>query len=157
MRQLIRLSAAIALAVVALGSSACALTMKVPDRFLVVENEWGSLRALTPEESKLWVREFDDDSKGTLTFWRDALKGDLVQSRGYTPVEEASITDGDAREGVAMVFETSLSGRPLREFMAVFVVPGFFSNTIRVAEYVTDKGTFEGEVDGVRAAIATLR
>jgi hypothetical protein len=143
--------------VVAASSWGCALTMDVPDRFLIVENEWGSLRALTPEESKLWVREFGDDSKGSLTFWRDALKGDLIAGRGYTLIDEGPITDGDGREGVALTLETTLSGRPVRELMAVFVVPGFFENTIRVAEYVTDKATFDGEVAGVRAAISTLR
>jgi len=138
------------------SGSGCTIAMVVPDRFLVVQDEWGSKRALTPEESKLWVREFDDDSKGTLAFWSEALKADLIKSRGYTLVEEATVKDANGRAGMSMVLETTLSGRPVREFLAVFVVPGWFSNTIRVVEYVADKDAFTTEVEGVRTSLGTL-
>lgn len=138
------------------SGSGCTIAMVVPDRFLVVQDEWGSKRALTPEESKLWVREFDDDSKGTLAFWSEALKADLIKSRGYTLVEEATVKDANGRAGMSMVLETTLSGRPVRELLAVFVVPGWWSNTIRVVEYVADKDAFATEVEGVRTSLGTL-
>lgn len=135
----------------------CSYALQVPDRFLVTQNEWWELRALTPEESKLWIREFKDDDKGSLSFWSEALKSDLLKSRGYTLVEEGPIKDASGREGLALVLETSLSGRPVRELMAVFVIPGWCDHTIRVVEYVADKEAFVAEVDGVRASVATLR
>ena len=55
-----------------------------------------------------------------------------------------------------MVLETTLSGRPVRELLAVFVVPGWWSNTIRVVEYVADKEAFTTEVEGVRTSLGTL-
>lgn len=147
-----------AVAVVAVATVGCAtLQMDVPDRFLVIEEEGDSLKAMTPEESKIWVRDFDDDTFGSLTFWRDAVKGDLLKGRGYTLIEESSVKDGLGNEGIALVVETTLSGRPVKELLAVFIVPGWFSNTIRVAEFVADKAAFDGEVAGVKTALSTLR
>lgn len=151
-----RSSSLVVVAAVGLGAG-CTTTIQVPDRFLVTENWCGELRALTPEESKLWIREFTDEDKGSLAFWGEALKADLVKSRGYTLIESVPVKDAAGREGLSLVLETTLSGRPVRELMAVFVLPGWFDNTIRVVEYVADKETFAGEVDGVRASLGTLR
>jgi hypothetical protein len=131
--------------------------LQVPSRFLVVEHEGNTLKALTPDESKIQVRDFADDTFGSLAFWQEALTGDLVKSRGYRLVSEAPVVDGDGRAGVSFVLETTLSGRVVREFMAVFVVPGTWANTIRVLEFVADKDAFDAEVDGVKAALKTLR
>ena len=141
----------------AVASSTACVSMQVPERFLVVERDCGSLRALTPEESKLWVRDFDDDTKAALPFWKDALKADLIENRGYTLIEEGAINDGAGHEGITMTLEVTLSGRPVREQLSVFVLPGMFGNTVRVVEYVADKDAFDKEVTGVKAAIATLR
>lgn len=133
------------------------ITMQVPERFLVVEQGPSVLRALTPEESKIWVRDFEDDTKASLAFWKDAVKADLIQNRGYTLVEEGVVKDGDGHDGVAMMLEATLGGRPVRELLGVFVIPGIFSNTVRVAEFVADKEAFDREVAGVRTSLATLK
>ena len=144
--------------VVAAGlfGSGC-LTMTTPDRFLVVERGPGVLRAITPEESKIWARDFDDDTKASLTFWKDALKADLIQNRGYTLINESQLQDGGGRQGLLLTLETTLGGRPVRELLAVFVLEGLFSNTVRVAEYVADKDAFDKEVEGVTQALTTLK
>jgi hypothetical protein len=131
--------------------------MQVPERFLVIERGPGVLRALTPEESKIWVRDFDDDTKGSATFWKDALKADLIKNRGYTLINEAELSDGGGHKGIVLTLEATLGGRPVRELMGVFVIPGMFSNTIRVAEYVADKEAFDAEVEGVKQGLTTLR
>ena len=148
----------IVVVVVVVGSwlTGC-LTMQVPERFLIVERGPGVLRALTPEESKIWVRDFDDDTQASMTFWKDALKADLIKNRGYTLINESQLQDGAGRQGVMLTLETTLGGRPVRELMTVFVIPGTFSHTIRVAEFVADKEAFEQEVEGVKQALTTLR
>jgi len=155
---MVRMLTAAVLVVAAVGGTGCAtLQMDVPDRFLVIEEEGDSLKAMTPEESKIWVRDFDDDTFGSLTFWRDAVKGDLLKGRGYTLIEETNVKDGLGNDGIALVVETTLSGRPVKELLAVFIVPGWFSNTIRVAEFVADKAAFDSEVAGVKTSLSTLR
>lgn len=141
-------------------AAACALsgclTMQAPDRFLIVERGPGVLRAITPEESKIWARDFDDETKATLAFWKDAVKADLIKNRGYTLVGESQIQDGGGHQGLLMTLEATLGGRPVRELLAVFVIDGVFSNTVRVAEYVADKEAFDVEVEGVKKALTTL-
>ena len=147
---------AVVVVVVVACLSGC-LTMQVPERFLVIERGPGVLRALTPEESKIWVRDFDDDTKGSATFWKDALKADLIKNRGYTLLNESQLQDGGGRQGIILTLEATLGGRPVRELMGVFVIPGLFSNTIRVAEYVADKEAFDAEVEGVKQGLTTLK
>lgn len=146
-----------ALFVVVVNAGCATLQMDVPEHFLVIEEYGDSLKALTPDESKIWVRDFNDDTRGSLTFWRDAVKGDLLKGRGYTLIEETSVKDGLGNDGVALVVETTLSGRPIKELMAVFIVPGWFSNRIRVTEFVADKAAFDAEIAGVKTALSTLR
>lgn len=145
------------LAAVALGAGCVSFQLQVPQRFLVVEHEGKTLKALTPDESKIWVRDFDDDTFGSLAFWKEALTGDLVKSRGYRLVSEAAVVDGAGRTGASFVLETTLGGRVVRELLAVFVVPGTCANTIRVLEFVADKDAFDAEVGGVTASLTTLR
>ncbi|HEY4221874.1 MAG TPA: hypothetical protein VGO62_11030 [Myxococcota bacterium] len=138
-----------------LSSSAC-ISLTPPDRFLVVDNGSDSLKAISPEESKLWVRDFNDDDKGGLAFWHDALVDDLKKNRGYLVVAEADVKDGKGTPGKELVLESSVNGRTVRELLDLFVYGGIFSDTIRVAEYVAEKDTFDKEVDGVRKSMTTL-
>jgi hypothetical protein len=139
-----------------IASSAC-ITFTPPDRFLVVKRGGDELKAITPEESKLWIRSFDDDDKGGLAFWRDALKADLKDNRGYVVLSEADVKDGANTPGKELVLESTVNGRAVRELMDVFVYGGWFGDTIRVVEYVAEKARFDGEVDGVRKSITTLK
>lgn len=142
--------------VLALAGGAC-VSLEPPARFLVTDRSGDQLKAITPEESKLWVRRFDDEDKGGLEFWRDALKGDLKDNRGYLLLGEAPATDGTGAAGHSMTLETMVNGRPVRELIAVFVRPGLLGDSIWVVEYVAPKDVFDNEVEGVRASLSTLR
>lgn len=139
-----------------LASASC-VTMTPPERFLVVDEGGDYLKAITPEESKLWLRDFPDEDKGGLAFWRDALKADLKDNRGYIVISEAEVKDGAGTPGHEMVLESTVNGRTVRELLALFVYAGWFGDTIRVVEYVADKETFEKEVVGVRASLSTIQ
>ena len=136
---------------------ACATIMDAPERFLVVEEGGDRIKAITPEESKLWLRDFADGDKGGLAFWRDALKADLVDNRGYVVVGEGAATDSAGTPGHEFILESTVNGRTVRELLALFVYDGSFADTIRVVEYVADKETFEKEVAAVRASLNTIR
>ena len=142
--------------VLVLVGGAC-VSLEPPARFLVTDRSGDQLKAITPEESKLWVRRFDDEDKGGLEFWRDALKGDLKDNRGYLLLGEAPATDGTGAAGHSMMLETMVNGRPVRELIAVFVRPGLLGDSIWVVEYVAPKDVFDNEVEGVRASLSTLR
>jgi hypothetical protein len=139
-----------------LASSAC-VSLEAPARFLVTDRSGDELKAITPEESKLWVRRFDDDDKGGLDFWKDALKSDLKDNRGYILLGEGPATDGTGAAGHSMTLETTVNGRPVRELIAVFIRPGMFGDSIWVLEYVAPKDVFDKEVESVKASLSTLK
>lgn len=151
-----RLLTLVCAAVAVAGLSGCLTTMTPPPRFLITTQDVGHLEALTPEESKILVREFADESQGSLTFWRDALKADLIDNRGYRLIEESEVTDDRGHPGLRLVLETTLSGHVVRELMVVTVIPGLCDNTIRVAEFVADREAFDTDVDAVLASFATI-
>ena len=137
--------------------ASCAAIMTPPERFLVVDEGGSFVKAITPEESKLWLRDFPDDDQGGLAFWRDALKADLQDNRGYVVISEAAVTDSAGTAGHEFVLESTVNGRTVRELCALFVYAGWWSDTIRVVEYVADKEAFESEVASVRASLTTIR
>ncbi len=139
-----------------LTSGAC-VSLEAPARFLVTDRTGDELKAITPEESKLWVRRFGDEDRGGLDFWKDALKADLKDNRGYLLLGEAEAKDGTGAAGHTMTLETTVNGRPVRELLAVFVRSGLCGDDIWVVEYVAPKDVFDHEVESVRVSLATLR
>lgn len=148
--------AALALVLLLAAAAGC-VGLEAPARFLVTDRSCDQLKAITPEESKLWVRRFDDEDRGGLDFWKDALKSDLKDNRGYVVLSEGAATDGTGAAGHSLTLETTVNGRPVRELLAVFVRPGLLADSIWVLEYVAPKDVFDKEVEGVKASLATLR
>jgi len=132
------------------------LTLDVPARFLVVEKRSSEIRAMSPDEARIWVREFTDENRGDLEFWSEALREEFVENRGYTALEEEATTDAAGRAGRVLVYEATLEGAPHRYLCALFVVPGWWSNTIRVVEFVAPKPLFDGYVADVKSSLGSL-
>ena len=141
------------LVVAALGC----VTMQAPPGFLVLDRDGSQWKAATPQDDRLWVRDFADDDGGDLSFWRDALKDDLLKNRGYTLIAEGEAQDAGGHKGAELVMEATVDGRPYQELLVVFVYEGAFGNTIRVVEFVAEKERFAASVDEVRGSIRTLR
>lgn len=144
------------LGLLALG--ACAFSMNVPEGFLVRGESRHALRATTPEGMYILVRDFDDPDEGTLAFWTEALRHDLVENRGYRFVAEHAVQDGAGREGKALQFTTVYEGEPVGYLAALIVVPGslFGSRQLRVVELTGPQDAFAAKLPAVLASIATL-
>jgi hypothetical protein len=146
-----------ALLLVAAALFTSCVTYTPPERFMKTAESGSQLKAVTPEESKLWIRDFDDDDQGGLAFWHDALVKDLKDNRGYVVIADVDTKDGSGNAGKELVLESTVNGRPVRELLALFVYGGWLSDRIRVVEYVAEKPQFDKEVDGVRKSFATLK
>jgi hypothetical protein len=133
------------------------LTFEAPDRFLVVERGTDVLKAITPDEAKLWVREFSDPDGGSLDFWSDALKSDFVSNRGYTLLEEHAVKDHGGEKGLELLFELTAAGAAQRYLAVLFVYEGCCANTIRTIEFVAPRDLFERYAADVRKSVATIR
>lgn len=123
-----------------------------PEAFRPHASAMGEVKAVAADESLFWYREFRDDEDGALDFWVEAVRRDLVDGRGYTPIADREVTiDGDP--GVEMHYEVTVGGVARGYLLCVAVRPGLLSSTIRVGEYVADKGRFDEHLGAVRAAL----
>ena len=75
-----------ALAAASLLLGACTIQADLPSEFLRLDSQQRELKAMTADDARLWVREFDDPEDGNLAFWTEALRNDLVDRRGYKPM-----------------------------------------------------------------------
>ena len=144
-------------AILALLVTSGCVSIDAPDDFLVVDQDSREIKMITADEARLWFRELDDDDKGNFEFWSKALENDFVNNRGYTLFESAKVKDSKGLEGLEMIFEMTTHGRTHRYLITMFVEEKATRNVIRVAEFVAEKGKFDGHLDEVREAIRTIR
>lgn len=133
------------------------IEMELPPDFLQLQTARRELKAITPDDARIWVREFEDPDQGDLQFWASTLKLDLEENRGYAPVEESAFRDDMGRDGIRMQFALTTEGEPHGYLVAIFVFEGSRTNTIRVAEFVGPEPVFERHLEGVKTALATIQ
>ncbi len=133
------------------------LTIDPPKHFLIVQEELDQIKALSSDEARFWVREFKDANQGDLAFWSEAIQEEFVKNRGYLSISEEKIQDGTGREGTLLTFESTLNGVPHRYLFAMFVIPGWSANTIRVAEYLAPVEIYEKYEVSIEQSIRSLR
>lgn len=136
--------------------SAGCISMELPEPFVVLEKGSSELKAVTPDDARLWVRERSVSEDAKLSFWAEVLRNEFVTNRGYTLVEERAAKDGSGVEGKEYIFEATIEGTAQRYLLAVFVHEGGLSNSVCTVEFVAPKETFAKLVDAVRKAIETL-
>jgi hypothetical protein len=137
---------------------ACATTMDLPPDFLRLHGNL--LKATTPDDARLWVREFADPDAGPLEFWSKVLERDCVQNRGYELVGASDVHDGAGHAGRQFEFRTAADGERYGYLVSLFVLPGSFlpwsHQHVLVAEFTAREAVFTQRLASVRTAIATL-
>jgi hypothetical protein len=140
----------------AAGLAGC-LTIDPPPRFIETSATSSRLVLLSPDEARIVVQDFDVPGDGDLAFWRDSLRVDFVENRGYTLVEERPAAHSGGTEGHELIFETTIGGSPYRYLATLYHFDGWGSDTLRVAEFLAPKALFDGYLADVRAAVKTAR
>ena len=144
------------LALAVLAGCRTPLSLGLKEDFLVVERGRDRLRAVAADGSRVRMRQWDTDG-GSLEFWREALRTNLTEGRGYVLAQEGPFTTVGGTPGHEMVLDTTINGRPVRYLVALWVMDGGGDDArVRVVEYVADKPVFERHVTGVRQAISRL-
>jgi len=126
--------------------------MDLPDDFLQLRTGPHEFKATTPDDARLWVRQFDDPDEGGLEFWAKALWTDCVESRGYTVVGEPETVIASNVAGRVMGFRTTVRGRELGYLIGIWVRPG----RITVAEFCARRDGWDELAPLVRDAMTTL-
>ncbi len=125
--------------------------------FLIVSDDRSELKAITPDASKLWVREFAVPQKANLDFWSKALRSDLIDHRGYRRIEDMSVRDGKGNKGWGIVCDVVLQGQAQRYMIVVYALDAPFwrrGSTVRTVEFVAPAATFQKSAAVVRATYA---
>lgn len=132
---------------------ACAVTIELPKDFLVLgEQDDASFRAVTGDDARVWIREFDDPNAADRAFWRQAIEYDFTQ-RGYRIVAKGEAKDGRGASGDWFECTADVRGERIGYLVVVWVQ----DQRIRVLEFAAREPVYEARVAGVRAALATLR
>jgi len=136
---------------------ACAgLRLDVPAPFLRLHTSGDEVKAVTPDDARLWVRTFADPDGGDLGFWSETLRRNLV-ARGYEVQEPSEVHDAAGRQGRCFRCAATVDGARFGYLVAVFVSAGSGAHQIAVVEFTALEAAFSAHVDDVLRALATLR
>ncbi len=127
----------------------CAAPIELPPQFLVLQGD--TFRAVTGDDARLWVRDFEEPNVASLEFWGEALRYDLCEQRGYELVGRGEVRSRGGDLGQWFEFAANVHGQRTG-YLIAFWVDGA---RIRTVEFAAADKAFRAQVDGVRAALAT--
>ena len=121
--RLLHLSALLAVLVTASG---CArpFTPATPNNFVELDDQKSyDYRATSPEGVVLGVRAVDNDSKGTLAFWSQAVELKMQEKAGYALLDKKEVQCLGGQKGTQLRFAHDDGGDPHLYVVSVFVTP----------------------------------
>ena len=114
--------AALAVLVIALAA-ACQITSRnpgIPEGYVTVPDYDGAiLSAVAPSGNRIVTRRHPNPPEGTLAFWRDAIRAELEDGKGYEQVETSGVTGRSGRAGWEFLFRVT---RPEGEYLYLVLV-----------------------------------
>jgi hypothetical protein len=150
----------IGLLAVALSAGACRpFDINTPDSFVELEEANYSqfeYRATTADGVVVGVRALDNDRRGTLSFWAEAVRNKLRDSRGYALIEE---TDVNARAGIPgkqLRMGRDDSGHTYRYWVTIFVRSEGRNPRVWVIEAGGEQAVFERRQAEIEQMIASF-
>lgn len=134
-----------------LALAGCAVPIELPPQFLILEGP--DFRAVTGDDARLWIRDFEEPNTATLEFWTEALEYDLREQRGYELVAKGDTASRSGRPGRWLEFAANTGGQRTGYLIAIWVNGA----RVRTVEFAAADKVFREQVDGVRAALPTTR
>ena len=110
-----------------LAATACGrpFEVKTAPGFVALENqEQHAYRATTPEGVVVGVRVVDDEDRGDVGFWTQALVLQLRDVSGYALLDSTEATSADGTKGRLLKFGHDQDGKPYAYWVAVFPAQG---------------------------------
>lgn len=107
----------------ALGTAACGkpFDVKTAPGFVALEHQrdfdW---RATTPEGVVVGIRVVEDEKRGDLGFWTQAMTLQLRDVTGYALLESADVVSGDGTKGRLLKFGHDEDDKPYVYWVAIF-------------------------------------
>jgi hypothetical protein len=130
--------------------------IKTAPGFVPLENQSGysyDYRATTPEGVVLAVRVIDDENRGDLAFWTEALTLQLRDVSGYALLESADVTSRDGTKGKLLKMGHDEDGKPFAYWVGVFPAQG----RLFIAEAGGQKDAFDRAKPSIEWMMKSLK
>jgi len=139
------------LAVAALFTGACRTPPKpdtgLPAGYVTVPSRGDAIRsAVAPTGNRIVVRRHENPPEGTLEFWRDAVKAELIEGKGYELLESSGVAGSGGRAVWEFLFAVTRTEGDYLYLVLVRVEGGDV--------FVTEAG---GRAEPMRADLEALR
>ncbi|MCC7063548.1 MAG: hypothetical protein IT456_12140 [Planctomycetes bacterium] len=132
--------------------AACATQMDLPKDFLQL-SESEQFRAVTGDDARVWIREFEDENAASREFWAQAVEYDFVQQRGYELIAKGEVKNRSGVAGDWFECATNVGGARYGYLVAIWVS----GTNIKVVEFTARDEVWKARVESVRAALRTVR
>lgn len=133
-------------------AAACAAPITLPKDFLVLDRS-GDYQAVTGDDARVWIREFEDPNEASLAFWSTAIEHEFTQQRGYDLVGKGGIKNRYGDDGMWFECAANLRGERIGYFVAIWVD----GRDVHVVEFAARAETFAARLESVRTALKTFR
>lgn len=132
-----------------------AFSVKTPDSFVSLKRYRTALtyKAVAADNTVISIRSFEAKDHGTLAYWSDIVRREMVLRKGYALKETDSVKTGNGRAGTLMIFSTR-SGRTKYSYaVALFVTKGY----VHAVEMAAKADRFPAHKPGLDEVIASFR
>jgi hypothetical protein len=139
-------------------AGACKTSITLPNDFVELGDRGEGLRAVTADDARLRVRTLGDPTEGSIEFWSETLRNDLVQQRGYELVNSGEVQDGAGQSGRWLEFATNVRGERIGLLVAIWVRQSLLGGpSLQVVEFAAREPAFGSRVAAVRQSLASVR
>ncbi len=150
-RALLAIAAISALAVTACGKP---FDVKTAPGFVALENQTDyDWRSTTPEGVVVSIRVVEDESRGDLPFWTQAITLQMRDVSGYALLESADVASLDGTKGRLLKFGHDEDDKPYAYWIAIFPAQG----RLFLVEAGGAKDTFERARANVEWTMKSVR
>jgi hypothetical protein len=111
-----------------------------------------SYRAVSADGAVILVRSVENPKQGTLAFWTQAVKNELVASRGYTLDGESAVKTKGGLAGTELTMRTHLEGVEYLYVVTLFVR----GNRVVIVEATGPKTALTPSLPKIREAIRSV-
>jgi len=137
---------------VLLFAVACATPIQLPKDFLEIDGR-GEFQAVTGDDARVWIREFETPERAPLSFWATAVEHDFVQQRGYDVVARGEVKNKHGRTGSWFECTANVRGERIGYLVAVWAD----GDEVQVVEFAARADVFAARVESMKAALRTVR
>lgn len=99
--------------------------VKTPPGFVALEDQSTyAYRATSPEGVVTAIRVVEDEERGDLAFWTQAVTLKMREGSGYALLDASDVTSKDGTKGRRLVFGHDQDGRPYAYWVTLYLAQG---------------------------------